>query len=63
MIGTNFFTLFRDQHKMMCTAANKILEQDYLKPDESQNIKTDNSKYRKLYYNLKTPCTDADGNI
>ena len=48
---------------MMCTAANKILEQDYLKPDESQNIKTDNSKYRKLYYNLKTPCTDADGNI
>ena len=48
---------------MMCTAANKILEQDYLKPDESQIIKTDNSKYRKLYYNLKTPCTDIDGNI
>jgi len=63
VLGTNFFTLFRDQHKMMFTAANKILEQDYAKPDTSQNTKTDNCMYRRIYYNLKALCTDEDGKI
>ncbi len=55
--GANFFTIFKDQHKMMSVATNQLLNNSHQEEDQF------NIDVRKLYYNLKAPSCDNDNKL